>query len=112
MTSITHRIRREQKTIAVMARIYCRDHHGRATALCGECARLLDYAHQRLQVCPIQEHKPVCNLCEVHCYSRTMQERVKAVMRDAGPRMLLRHPMLSLGHLLDQLRPVPSLVRK
>jgi hypothetical protein len=36
-----------------------------------------------------------------------MRERVTAVMRYAGPRMLLRHPWLALRHLLDGLRPAP-----
>ncbi|MCG7955581.1 MAG: nitrous oxide-stimulated promoter family protein, partial [Candidatus Thiodiazotropha endolucinida] len=31
------------------------------------------------------------------------------VMRYAGPRMLLRHPLLSLYHLLDKFRKVPQL---
>ncbi len=92
-----------------MTRIYCRDHHGNSRALCGECAALLDYAERRLDGCPFQEEKPACNLCQVHCYSTKMRERVKDVMRYAGPRMLLRHPVLSLYHLLDKRRPPPSL---
>ncbi|NEX23125.1 nitrous oxide-stimulated promoter family protein [Thiorhodococcus mannitoliphagus] len=112
MTALPVRIRREQRTIRAMTRIYCRDHHGAGPGLCADCAKLLDYAYQRLGVCPFQARKPACNHCEVHCYSRGMREQVKAVMRYAGPRMLLRHPILSLGHLLDKLRPVPSLAKK
>lgn len=104
------RIHREQQTIAVMLAIYCRDHHGTASGdFCPECRALLAYAHRRLAVCPFQEAKPACNKCEVHCYSATMRERVAAVMRYAGPRMLLRHPVLSLFHLLDTWRQVPGL---
>ncbi len=106
------RLLREYKTIAAMSRIYCRDHHAQPRGLCEECAGLLDYARRRLEVCPFQEHKPACNFCQVHCYSRLMRERVKAVMRYAGPRMLLRHPLLSLWHLLDKRRPVPSLGKR
>lgn len=112
MKQTPRRIRREQKTIAAMARIYCRDHHGLASGVCDDCAQLLDYARQRLEVCPFQERKPACNFCEVHCYSRLMRERVKVVMRYSGPRMLLPHPLLSLGHMLDKLRPVPSLRKR
>ena len=103
------RIAREKQTIRAMARIYCEDHHGMTEALCSECNVLLDYAERRLDTCPFQEEKPACNHCRVHCYSRTMRERVKDVMRYAGPRMLLRHPILSLHHLLDKRRPPPSL---
>ena len=33
-----------------------------------------------------------------------MREKVKAVMRYAGPRMLDKHPVLAVFHLLDGLR--------
>lgn len=102
------RIRREKRTIAVMLQIFCRDHHGNTDGLCSECEGLQRYAYQRLDNCPFEEAKPACNHCEVHCYSRTMRERVRDVMRYAGPRMLLRHPILSVKHLLDERRPVPT----
>jgi hypothetical protein len=98
-----YRIRREKRTIAAMLRIYCADHHGNRQT-CGECAQLLTYAERRLDTCPFQESKPACNHCEVHCYSESMRQRVKAVMRYAGPRMLFQHPILSLYHLLDKRR--------
>ncbi|NEX20712.1 nitrous oxide-stimulated promoter family protein [Thiorhodococcus mannitoliphagus] len=107
--SAGRRITREKKTIAAMMAIYCRDHHASARELCEECAGLLDYAQRRLDTCPFQEEKPACNLCEVHCYAAVLRERTRAVMRYAGPRMLLPHPILSLGHMLDKWRPVPRL---
>lgn len=94
-----------------MLGIYCHDHHGRADALCADCGQLRLYAHRRLDTCPFQEQKPVCNRCEVHCYSTLMRERVRDVMRYAGPRMPLRHPWLAFRHMLDQLRRVPNLMR-
>ncbi|MBK5965157.1 hypothetical protein CCR95_13930 [Thiocystis minor] len=107
--SAGRRITREKKTIAAMLAIDCRDHHASARGRCDDCAALLDDAQRRLDTCPFQEEKPVCNLCEVHCYAATPRERVRLVMRDAGPRMLWPHPILSLGHLLDKWRPVPKL---
>ena len=100
-----------------MLAIYCQDHHRLNDHLhhrsdtdhCAECEQLRSYAHQRLASCPFQEEKPVCNRCEVHCYSAVKREQVRAVMRYAGPRMPLRHPWLALRHLLDKLRRVPSL---
>jgi hypothetical protein len=105
------RLRREQRTITAMLGIYCRAHHGYRTRLCNRCEDLRAYAEQRLAACPFQADKPACNHCEVHCYSTRMRERVRAVMRYAGPRMLLRHPMLAIRHLVDERRPVPSLAR-
>ena len=93
-----------------MVRLYCHDRHGTRDGPCPECSALRAYAHQRLEVCPFQEEKPVCNRCEVHCYSARMRERVREVMRYAGPRMPLRHPWLALLHVLDKLRRVPRLL--
>ena len=92
-----------------MVRIYCAAHHAETATLCEECLRLLDYANNRLDTCPFQDAKPACNHCQVHCYSQAMGDRIKAVMRYAGPRMLPRHPILSLYHLLDSRRTAPSL---
>lgn len=95
------RIAREKKTVAAMIAMYCRDRHGGGPRLCRECAELLDYARGRLDNCPFGEEKPACAKCAVHCYRRAERERITAVMRYSGPRMLTRHPILALRHLLD-----------
>jgi hypothetical protein len=95
---------REAKTIEAMIRLYCRGQHQSDAALCSECADLLSYAQARLDRCPYQERKPTCAKCPVHCYRPAMRERIRIVMRYAGPRMLLHHPGLALFHLLDGLR--------
>lgn len=107
------RLDREKRTIQAMLRLYCRDHHGTRPGgeLCGACQTLLGYAWRRLDTCPFQALKPACNTCQVHCYSKSMREQVRQVMRYSGPRLLLRHPVLSLYHLLDTYRPAPSLDR-
>lgn len=108
-TPQTPRLRREYRTIASMLRIWCRDHHGaqpRADGLCTECTELLAYAGQRLAKCPYGEDKPTCAKCPVHCYKRAQREKVREVMRYAGPRMLWRHPLQAMLHILDKLRRV------
>lgn len=96
------RIRREARTVAAMVGIYCQGHHDTAGGhLCGECQALLDYALLRLSRCPFQEAKTTCAKCPVHCYAPVRREQIRAVMRYAGPRMLLRHPLLALMHLID-----------
>ena len=96
------RIRREKKTALAMIRLYCRDHHGsRGGAFCPECRSLRDYAFCRLDRCPFGNDKPTCAKCPIHCYKPIMRERIRAVMRYAGPRMLFRHPVLALLHLID-----------
>jgi len=103
------RLAREWRTMAAMTHIYCRDRHGSLTALCAECQQLLDYAGVRLERCRFGEEKPTCANCPVHCYQRARREQVKAVMRYAGPRMAWEHPVMSLRHWLDGLRPAPQI---
>ena len=95
-----------------MARVYCHHHHGQSRGLCAECESLVAYAGKRLQHCPFGADKPTCNGCPVHCYAPAMRERVREVMRYAGPRMIFRHPWLAQRHLFDGLRPVPEWPRK
>jgi hypothetical protein len=104
------RFRREWRTLEAMIGLYCRDRHGaRRGALCAPCSELRDYARQRLIQCPFGPDKPTCAHCRVHCYKATPRERVREVMRVAGPRMLWRHPALALLHLwVDGRRPVPA----
>ncbi|MBE9564871.1 MAG: nitrous oxide-stimulated promoter family protein [Proteobacteria bacterium] len=103
------KIDREKKTINAMVRIYCHDHHKTSDDLCVDCLVLQDYAHHRLDACPFNDAKPACNKCTVHCYSSKMSERVIEIMRYSGPRMIFRHPLLSLIHLLDRIREAPQL---
>jgi hypothetical protein len=107
MSSRPGRIEREKKTVEAMVRLYCRNLHGERHALCGECTGLLEYARLRLDHCPFQEGKTTCAKCPVHCYRPEMRERVRAVMRYSGPRMILSHPLLALHHLLDGRREEP-----
>ncbi|MBL7200981.1 MAG: nitrous oxide-stimulated promoter family protein [Anaerolineae bacterium] len=108
VTSAAHpRMKREDKTVEAMIRMHCGDRHGGGADLCDECEALLDYARQRLGKCPFQENKTACARCPVHCYRPDMREEVRAVMRYAGPRMLYRHPVLAVLHLLDGLRRSP-----
>ncbi|HUT30268.1 MAG TPA: nitrous oxide-stimulated promoter family protein [Sedimentisphaerales bacterium] len=93
----------EAKTIAVMIRMYCGDHHGSVKgALCSDCAGLLEYARARLAKCPFGPDKGPCSKCEVHCYKPELRGRIIEVMRYAGPRMATRHPVLVIRHLLKK----------
>jgi len=56
-----------------------------------------------MENCPFKEGKPVCSACSIHCYKPAMREGIRQVMRYAGPRMLLRHPLLTLAHFLDRM---------
>jgi hypothetical protein len=93
---------REFRTMSKMVGIYCSDHHdGSARALCGECRDFLDYAERRLDKCPYGDDKPTCSNCPIHCYKPAQRELAREIMRYAGPRMMLRHPLLAIAHLID-----------
>ena len=73
----------------------------RAPLVCEECAELLRYAEKRRAFCP-KRPKPFCSHCDTHCYSTEMRERMRDVMRYAGPRsMFTRHAVAGVRHLLE-----------
>lgn len=107
MSSKAPHLRRERRTVAAMIGIYCADRHaGRTDGLCPSCREFLDYAQRRLDKCPYGDEKPTCANCPVHCYKPARRELARTIMRHAGPRMLLRHPLLAIAHHLDGLRQV------
>lgn len=97
---------RESKTVAVMIDLYCRSQHG-SDQPCVDCSELLAYASKRLEECPFQEAKTTCAKCPVHCFKPAMRDKIKAVMRYSGPRMLRRHPILAIRHFMDRSRKKP-----
>jgi len=98
-------VARERLTIARMVDIYCAAHHDRSGArLCASCEEFMDYAELRLQKCPYGDDKPTCSNCPIHCYKPARRTQAKAIMRYAGPRMLIRHPVLTIAHKLDGFR--------
>ncbi|MEN8614244.1 nitrous oxide-stimulated promoter family protein [Dehalogenimonas sp. THU2] len=100
------RLSREARTIRVMIGMYCRDHH-KAPDLCRSCQSLAEYALQRLDKCPFSEGKTVCALCPVHCYKPESRKQIRDVMRYAGPRMMLHHPIMAAMHMFDRRRKKP-----
>jgi len=98
---------RELLTITKMIGIYCPDHHNTSRGdLCADCQDFLSYVEVRLEKCPYGEDKPTCTNCPVHCFKPVRKDMAKEIMRYAGPRMLLRHPLLAISHQIDGFRKV------
>ena len=95
------RIEKEKQTVEQMIRLYCRKKEGNGT-LCPQCRELLEYAQTRLSRCPFGDGKSTCRICTVHCYKPEMRERMRVVMRWAGPRMLFYHPVAAIRHLWQE----------
>ena len=93
---------REKALVTQMIALYCRGNHKtRKGQLCPECAALSEYACQRSDKCPFIETKTFCSNCKVHCYKPEMREKIRAVMRYSGPRMMLHHPVTAIRHVIE-----------
>ena len=92
MNKVEKKRQKEQYVVEEMIRLYCRKNHGKegnaSGGMCPECQKLADYAKQRSQ----------------KCYKPEMREKIRAVMRFSGPRMLLYHPILAIWHLICSMR--------
>lgn len=108
---VAKRREREKLVVSQMIAIYCAHNHGEAvcteTGLCGEpvcteCAELDRFAVARTERCRKMETKTSCKDCEHHCYPPAMEERIRAVMRFAGPRMIYKHPVAAIRHMLGK----------
>jgi len=106
------RIRRERITVRAMVAMYCHHYHDGGSGLCRDCSELADYADRKLDRCPYGGEKPACTRCPIHCYRPELRERMREVMRFAGPRMIWRHPYLAIRHLLDERKNAPELPKK
>lgn len=95
---------REKGVVSEMIALYCRKQHGRRNGLCPECEALAAYARKRSDKCPFMETKTFCSNCKVHCYKPEMREKIRAVMRFSGPRMIFCHPVTAVRHVLEILQ--------
>ena len=93
---------REKKIVSEMIALYCRGNHGgKEGLLCLECQALLQYARERSDRCPFMEQKTFCSNCRIHCYKPDMREKIRAVMRWSGPRMIFHHPVMAIRHVIE-----------
>jgi hypothetical protein len=101
------KLSQERDTLQAMINLYCRGQHN-SQQLCEDCSELWDYAEERLDKCPFGIEKPTCQNCTVHCYKPEMRQRVKEVMRYAGPRMIWHHPVMAVRHLINNKKSSPT----
>ncbi|MFA5449657.1 MAG: nitrous oxide-stimulated promoter family protein [Clostridia bacterium] len=93
---------KEIEVVTLMIKRYCRGKHKtRGNKLCADCTELLDYVKFRRAKCPYQDDKPFCSNCKTHCYKPAMRSKIREVMRYSGPRIIFRHPIISVRHLVE-----------
>lgn len=102
---------REKKTISQMIAMHCAGTHHAVErterafcgdAVCPACAKLDAYAVLRTERCRKMHVKTSCEACENHCYAPEMRESIRAAMRYSGPRMIFKHPVAAIRHLLGR----------
>jgi len=98
------RLQREKKTVGIMIKMYCNNHHKQNNNICENCNKLLLHALDKIDKCVFHQFKTVCSRCKVHCYKKVMRDKIKEVMRFSGSRLLIYHPMLGIKHLMDKYR--------
>lgn len=112
------RLVEETQTVGAMFALFCQGNHSdkekiwvlaqipdsKKYMLCSHCADLYEYAQKRLKHCPHGDKKPTCSKCPIHCYAPHRRAEIKKVMRYAGPKMLWKHPFLSIRHVLFTMR--------
>ena len=110
--NLSPRVAREGKTIKTMITLYCAHHHTnynhKKNHACPECDKLIAYSLGRLANCKHKDNKPTCGKCTIHCYRPDMQEQIKDIMKYSGPKMILRHPIMAIQHLIDSRRNQPA----
>lgn len=92
---------REKRMVSQMIALYCRKKHHTRGDLCPQCAALDAYAKMRADKCPFMETKTFCSNCRIHCYKPDMRAKIREVMRFAGPRMILYHPVTAIRHVVE-----------
>ncbi|QOR35411.1 nitrous oxide-stimulated promoter family protein [Clostridium sp. 'deep sea'] len=92
----------EKQLVSKMIQIYCAKHHHPPNDICSECLQLLEYCHLKLDSCPLKQAKPSCGRCTIKCYAKDMQEKIKAVMRFSGPRILFYEPIATIHYFIKK----------
>lgn len=95
------RIDNEKRVVERMVKLYCKRKLHLPT-IDDEHKALITYAHKRLDGCKFGEKKTACQQCPIHCYKPDMREKIRAIMRWAGPRMIIYAPIAAIKHLLNR----------
>ncbi|MCX5774676.1 MAG: nitrous oxide-stimulated promoter family protein [Fusobacteria bacterium] len=98
---LDRRLNREIKTLKIMVEMYCKKVHNDVKPFCEKCQESLDYVISRVENCPKKSYRGICKGCKIHCYKDVYREEIKKIMRFSGPRLIMKHPILALLHILD-----------
>ena len=104
---------KELEVVRLMIEFYChKNHKTKNHNLCPECEELYKYVEFRRGKCPFGDDKPFCQNCRIHCYKPDMREKIRAVMRYSGPRIVMYHPIIATRHLVETIKEKKKLEKK
>ena len=107
LENILDQLEKDRATVEAIGRIYCKRYHREASkdvsGLCESCRRAVDLTVDRAQACP-NNHEENCEDCAIKCQRGDDQKRIKEIMRYSAPRMLVRHPLMTIEYLRKKLR--------
>ena len=100
------KIDKDRRVLEAMGSIYCQGNHSDAQKDEGGMCPEVPHDHRadafRAASCPYG-HEGNCQDCK-HTVSAAMLTRIRAIMRYAAPRMMVRHPIMVLEYLRKKLR--------
>lgn len=67
-----------------------------------EKVELKAYATKRLIHCKFGNDKSFCSHCKIHCYAPKYKEQIKKVMKYSGPRIVFKHPIMVIRHIIKK----------
>lgn len=95
-------IEKDRRTLEAIGRIYCQGNHAScekdASGMCPECRAAIEQTLARTEVCP-HNHEGNCQDCTTPCHRGEAKQQIKNIMRYAAPRMIFRHPFMTLEYL-------------
>lgn len=97
-------IRRQKKhdIVVQMVDIYCsgNKHKLDENGKCADCDLLLRYSKSRTDRCPYINETLFCSNCPTPCYRPDMKERMRDLMKYAGPRLFFKRPFTVIWHMI------------
>lgn len=88
---------KEKELLTIMISIYEKGHQQ-------DLSELKEYVFKRIDCCPRKEEKTFCSSCPIHCYQKKYRDQIKEVMKYSGKRMLFKHPLITIKHLINTIK--------
>ena len=111
METLTRHQKKDIKLIGKFVEVYCAGKHGTMTRLplklpeelgerrlCTVCAEFMEYAAIKRIKCPLEDKKPICKYCRIHCYGKEQRKKVREIMAYSGRKLMLHGRLDYIWH--------------